>query len=221
MTNYLGKPKPGSAPIYLLRHGDSRPDGVKRYVGRTDHPLNATGRTQTERWRTELSGIPFRRFFCSTLIRSDETARIIRGDSGVSVTALPDLCEISMGQWDGVPMEEIRRSFPEEYRRRGADPAGHAPPGGESFIDLRGRVVPFFTRLLRDEEGPILVVGHAGVNRVILCHLLGMPLDNIFRLGQDYGCMNIIARETGTCRVEVVNFRPWFGFPVDRDPLLK
>jgi len=219
MSNHMGKL--GNTAVFLLRHGDSRQDGVRRYVGRTDHPLNATGRAQAERWRLELSGIPFRRFFCSTLVRSEETARIIRGDRGVTVTTLPDLGEISLGEWDGLPMEEVRRSFPEEYRKRGVDPAGHAPPGGESFVELRHRVVPIFEQLLRDEQGPILVVGHAGVNRVILCHLLGMPLDNIFRLGQDYGCMNVIAREAGACRVEVMNFRPWLGFSGEQDSLLK
>ncbi|MFA7405576.1 MAG: histidine phosphatase family protein [Pelobacteraceae bacterium] len=34
--------------VYLLRHGDSRPDEVRRFIGRTDHPLNETGRAQAE-----------------------------------------------------------------------------------------------------------------------------------------------------------------------------
>jgi broad specificity phosphatase PhoE len=38
----------------------------------------------------------------------------------------------------------------------------------------------------------VLVVGHAGVNRVIICELLGMPIENIFRLRQDYGCLNVL-----------------------------
>lgn len=210
----------GCSAIYLLRHGDSRQDEVKRYVGRTDHPLNAAGRAQAERWRTELSGIPFRRFYCSALQRSEETSRIIRGNRDVAVTVLEDLGEISMGKWEDVPMKDVRRDFPDEYEKRGADPAHHRPPGGESFTELRDRVVPLFEGLL-PADGPILLVGHAGVNRVILCHLLGMPLDNIFRLGQDYGCLNAIARENGACRVEVMNHRPWLAFSGARYPLQK
>jgi probable phosphoglycerate mutase len=57
------------------------------------------------------------------------------------------------------------------------------------------------------------VVGHAGVNRVLLCHLLGMPLGNLFRLGQDYGCCNLLRRWNGFCSVRAVNLRPWM--PVD------
>ena len=27
---------------------------------------------------------------------------------------------------------------------------------------------------------------------MMLCHLLGMPLENIFRVEQDYACINIV-----------------------------
>lgn len=38
----------------------------------------------------------------------------------------------------------------------------------------------------------IVIVAHGGVNRIILCHLLGIPLENIFRIEQDFGAVNII-----------------------------
>jgi broad specificity phosphatase PhoE len=41
-------------------------------------------------------------------------------------------------------------------------------------------------------ESNIVIVAHGGVNRVILCHFLGIPLENIFRIEQDYGCVNVI-----------------------------
>jgi probable phosphoglycerate mutase len=68
--------------------------------------------------------------------------------------------------------------------------------------------------LIHRENGPILVVGHAGVNRVLLCHLLGMPLGNLFRLGQDYGCCNLIRSDNAFCSVRAVNLRPWMPVSV-------
>ncbi|WP_238492597.1 histidine phosphatase family protein [Desulfotruncus alcoholivorax] len=41
----------------------------------------------------------------------------------------------------------------------------------------------------------MLIVGHAGVNRVIISQLLGMPLKNIFQICQDYACLNILCRD--------------------------
>ena len=33
---------------------------------------------------------------------------------------------------------------------------------------------------------------HDGINRVILCHYTGMPLENIFRMEQGFACLNVI-----------------------------
>ncbi|MBI5896369.1 MAG: histidine phosphatase family protein, partial [Desulfobacterales bacterium] len=89
--------------------------------------------------------------------------------------------------------------------RRGRDLEGYRPPGGESFGDLRSRVVPAFERIIAQATANILIVGHAGVNRVILCHLLGMPLAHLFRLGQDYAGLNIIEPHAAECRVLAIN----------------
>ncbi len=42
------------------------------------------------------------------------------------------------------------------------------------------------------EQLSIAVVSHGGINRVILCHFLGIPLENIFRIEQDFAAVNII-----------------------------
>ena len=207
MTSLNGKS--GGYDIFLLRHGDSRRDGVRRYLGQSDDPLNEIGTAQAEWWGKTLSPVPFRRFYCSDLKRCRETAHHVAHGREDLITSLPGLREISMGSWEGLPMEEVKRLFPEEYANRGDDPAEYRIPGGESFSDLRDRVIPLFDELIHLENGPILVVGHAGVNRVLLCHLLGMPLGNLFRLGQDYGCCNLLRRDNAFCSVRAVNLRPW------------
>jgi len=197
--------------VLLLRHGDSRQDHLKRYVGHMDSSLNETGRAQAERLGHELAEIPFAGFYCSTLRRSRETAQHIAGKRAVGVIPVPELREISMGLWDGLSMEEVRLIFPDEYRRRGEDPAQHAAPGGESFVDLQKRIIPAFYEIMHEGEGPILIVGHAGVNRVLLAHFLGMPLGNLFRLGQDYACLNVIVSEKGLFRVHALNLTTLAG----------
>ena len=182
----------GSCTVYLLRHGDSSIDSVRRFIGQSESSLNDAGRLQAEWWRQELVGIPFSGFYCSALQRSIETTRIIAQPHHASVTIQSGLNEINLGSWDGMPISEVHRLFPQEYVLRGADLAGYCPPSGESFADLSARVVPAFEKIIQHSCGNLLIVGHAGVNRVILCHLLGMPVDNLFRLEQDYGCLNIL-----------------------------
>lgn len=182
------------ATIYLMRHGDCTQDNVKRYVGQADIPLNTVGRTQAAEWRNKLAAVPLHRIFSSDLSRSYETASIIAEGRNELVQPLPGLREIDLGRWDGMTFDEVRRSYPSEYRKRGADPVAYRTPGGECFADVAARVVPLFEQIVRGVTGNVLIVGHSGVNKVILCHILGMPLTNLFRIRQDYGCLNVLDR---------------------------
>jgi len=194
--------------LYLMCHGDSRQDDVKRYIGQTDLPLNEKGIEQAKYWQQKLSSICLCRVYCSDLRRSLETARIIVQNRQISICALPELREIYLGTWEGLPMTEVRQRFPEEYERRGENLSDYRPPTGESFSDLRTRVVPVFERIVSEMEGNILIVGHAGVNRTILCHVLGIPLGNLFRLEHQYGSLSIIARKGNSFRLRCINILP-------------
>jgi alpha-ribazole phosphatase len=191
--------------LYLVRHGDSRQDQVKRYIGRTDLPLNAVGRSQARALQKNLAEVSFKRIYSSDLRRCMETARIIAAPQGKSIRSLPAMREIDLGEWDGKSMASIRRRFPEEFQRRGLDLTGFQPPGGESFRDLQNRVVPAFQEIIGQSEGTLLLVAHAGVNRAILCHVLGQPLEDLFKIPQAFGCLNIIERRGGQLAVKALN----------------
>ena len=178
--------------VYLLRHGDCRQDAVQRYLGQADLPLNAAGRDQALAWQRELAGIELQRIFCSDLSRCYETACIVAHAQSCAVQPLAKLREIHLGAWDGLPMAEVRRLFPREYRKRGADLVSYRTPGGECFADVAARAVPLFEEIVRGASGTILIVGHSGVNLVLLSHILGLPLAHLFRLCQDYAGLNII-----------------------------
>jgi probable phosphoglycerate mutase len=194
--------------IYLLRHGETDLTGERRFVGQVDPPLNETGLEQARFWLRELVNEEFERIFCSDLIRSHRTAEIIAGDGPEKITVVPQLREIDLGAWDGLLMAAVQERFAREWKRRGEDLAGYRPPGGESFADLQGRVVPLFDELVANTSGNVLVAGHAGVHRVILCHILGLPLNNLFRLAQDYGHLSIVDYSREPRRIIALNIGP-------------
>jgi probable phosphoglycerate mutase len=191
--------------VYLLRHGDCRQDSIRRYVGQSDLPLNAEGQAQAAGWRQKLAAIPIHRVISSDLSRSLETAAIIAEGRSAPVQPLSKLREINLGGWDGLTFDEVRRFFPTEYQKRGTDLVSFRTPGGECFTDVAARVVPLFEQIVSSTTGNVLIVGHAGVNRAILCHILGMPLSNLFRIGQDYACLNVIDCNKGGMTVRGVN----------------
>ena len=158
------------------------------------------------------ASVPFARVLCSDLARSVETARHgrphFRGDHRIDLEILPELREIDLGDWECRAMADVRRDFPDQFEARGRDMAGFRPPGGESFRDLSERVIPVIETLAREVHGNVLLAGHAGVNRVILCHVLGLPLAGLFRLGQDHGCLNVISWGASGPVLRLLNLPP-------------
>lgn len=192
--------------IYLLRHGEpDLPAGGKRYIGRTDLPLSSAGREQGRRLQQFFSQINLTRIFCSHLKRSEQTARIISQGHPVQCSVVPEMGEINMGAWEGLTFEAVRHSDPRGFEQRGQDPANYQPSGGESFQQLQNRVIAVFQQIASSAKGAIVIVGHAGVNRVLLCHLLEMPLNNLFRIGQDYAAMTVIHKLGPEYRIDVLN----------------
>ncbi len=190
--------------IYLVRHGEMQSPVGKSYIGQSDPPLSAKGIVQAQRLAQELENVRPTAIWCSDLQRSWRTAEIIAERQSIRPQVRSDLREISLGQWEGLAFEEVRRVFPAEYEARGQDIVGYRPPGGENLADLSQRVIAAFAEVVALAAGDVLIVGHAGVNRAILCHILGMPLQNLFRLGQDYGCLNLVSHDESGYRVEIL-----------------
>ena len=214
--------KPGSGPhrlktrplsargqtVFLLRHGAIQSDGdAKRFIGQIDLPLADRGRQQARYWKTWLAEETLAGICCSDLGRCTETARIIAPNS-LSIEATQELREIHLGQWEGLTFAHVRQHWPAAFRQRGKNLVGFRPSGGESFADLQKRVIPACEKAVRQTDGNLLIVAHSGVNRVILCQLLGMPLGHLFRISQSPGAMNIIERRPDGYRIHLMNLSP-------------
>jgi broad specificity phosphatase PhoE/CTP:molybdopterin cytidylyltransferase MocA len=196
----------GPRTIYLARHGAiPSADTSKRFIGQLDVPLSREGRLQAERLRDVLSGMPLSAVYCSDLRRSTDTAEIIAAPHGLTCISSSRLREIALGEWEGLSHERIRRDFPAEFRERGLDIVHYRPPGGESFLDCACRVLAAFFEIIHTTRGDILVVGHAGANRVILCQVMGASMADLFGIKQGYGCLNVVQGKGRTLEVKLLD----------------
>ena len=190
-VQHIGKQPP--ARVLLVRHGAVcvSPEGA--CTGQRDVALSACGRRQIARLGALVAGEEVAAVYASDLQRSRDSALLLAEPYGLPVVCAPELREISLGCWEGMMPEQIAACRPEEFAGYQQDPAGYRPFGGESFQDVHTRAVPFFTHLATCHRGQtILVVAHGGVNRVLLCHVLGMPLAQLRRFEQSYACLNCI-----------------------------
>lgn len=179
--------------LYLVRHGQVADGHTQRYHGNNDIGLSEQGVRQLERLGEQLKSAPLAAVYASDLSRALEGAAILCRGREFSPRGVPEFREIHFGVWEGLSFGEIVERYPQELQARCADPAAYRIPGGESLMDVRERVLPKLKELLARHEGQgVALVAHAGVNRVILSDALGLPLNHLFRLDQNYGCLNII-----------------------------
>jgi probable phosphoglycerate mutase len=191
--------------IYLLRHGRIEQTEPRRFIGQRDLPLSPAGEAQALDMAGMLAAVRFSRIFSSPLTRALQTAAPIAARQRQPVTAIPGLAEISLGQWEGFSVEEVRLRFPGGYEERGRALASFRPPDGESFHDLALRAFPCFAGLVENHPGPLLIVAHAGINRVLLSRIQGLPLAGLLSIPQDYCCLNIIRWQGGRWQIDAVN----------------
>ena len=105
----------------------------------------------------------------------------------------PELRELCFGDWEGLSVSEVESKYPDQLEERMKNIEGFQVNGGETFRQLQERVVPRFEEIVAEHPNEqIAVVCHGGVNRVILSHLLEIPIKRIFRVKQDYAALNII-----------------------------
>ncbi len=192
--------------IYLIRHGETPQASPRRFIGQRDLPLTDRGKEQMARLAPLLAAHFVERVVCSPLQRCRDSGRIIGLRLGCRPDLEPAFKEICLGDWEGLRVGDVRARFPGSYEARGRDIAGFRPSGGESFNDLQQRVWPAFTALAQQTQAATAIIAHAGVNRVLLCTLLDIPLANLLRLDQGFGCVNIIETVKDGYRIKGINY---------------
>jgi len=179
--------------IYLIRHGQVEGHEERRYNGQTDVTLTDLGVEQYHQLENRLSDSHISACYSSDLLRCRTGADIICEQFGIQPVHRRELRELNIGIWEGLTWQEIQSRWPEEWQARLEDLVQYRVEQGENLLDLEARVMPLVREVLsRHREEEILLVGHGGVNRIILLSAIGAPLKAMFNIEQNYGCLNII-----------------------------
>jgi alpha-ribazole phosphatase len=197
--------------LVLARHGATDHNIERRYTGQTDAPLSPLGLRQAAALAARLAGERFDLILCSDLARARQTAAPIARRLDAPLRFDPDLREIAMGRWEGQTHAELAAADPEALAAWQTDPEGHAPPGGETTLQLRDRTVRALDRCRSDHpDGAVLWITHGGVIGVLLCHLLRIGLEHRWRFRRDNAALTeadvaadyaILMRLNDTCHL--------------------
>jgi len=193
--------------IYLIRHGEVVGFETPSYNGHADVALTERGVAQYHQLKERLADAGITACYSSDLSRCVTGARIICGGMEIEPVLKSELRELNIGIWEGMTWNEIARQYPDQWQARLDNLVNYRVPGGENLLDLAARALPLLRRIVATHRGEnVLVVGHGGMNRVLLLDAIGAPLSALFNIEQRYACVNIVDYyEDGKAVVNLLN----------------
>jgi alpha-ribazole phosphatase/probable phosphoglycerate mutase len=190
--------QPQITTIDLIRHGE--PQGGVLIRGWQDDPLSEQGWTQMREAVAEHR--PWDQIVCSPLARCYDFARELEQSLDIPLSVDERLKELGFGQWEGRDPKRLYQESPEAVSNFWKNPVEFPPPDGEPMTLFQSRVESAWQDIQIYHQGHhVLLVGHGGVNRMIIGKVLGIPLSHLFRMEIPYAAISRICIEQGTPRL--------------------
>ncbi|MBE9129964.1 histidine phosphatase family protein, partial [Coleofasciculus sp. LEGE 07081] len=204
-TAHLGQPlptlRPGSQGLRLLlvRHGETEWNRVSRFQGGIDVPLNNNGRQQAQKVATFLQDVPLDFAVTSPMLRPKETAEmILQHHLTIQLELQAQLREIDHGLWEGKLESEIQQEYGDLLHQWKVSPATVQMPDGENLQQVWDRATTAWNALVKEKAASVgelktgLIVAHDAINKVILCHVLGLSPESFWSIKQGNGGVSVI-----------------------------
>lgn len=189
-----------SLTLHLLRHGQTTFSRANAFCGSgLDPELTEDGAAMANCVANYYrDSVAWAGIYASTLRRATLTAAPLCEALEIEPELRDDLQEIAYGAWEGQSVEAVNRDYHDDYIRWSADPAWHAPTGGEPAVAIARRASRVVEEI-RDvyADGNVLVVSHKATIRILLCSLLGIDVGRFrYRLACPVGSISVVEFST-------------------------
>src|SRR3954453_2765979 len=156
--------------LIVVRHGQTDNNARGLLLGRSDPPLDDTGRAQASAVAAALvTRSRDARIVSSPLARTRETAAIIARDEPIAIDQR--WIELDYGTFEGTPVLDVPA---DTWARWRTDP-DFAPEGGETLVSLGCRVTEACGALLAEAaERDVIVVTHVSPVKAAVVWALGV-----------------------------------------------
>lgn len=161
--------------IALIRHGETKGNLEKRYIGVTDDEITPSFARKLKEAKAAFRYPETEKVFVSPMRRCIQTAEIIY--PGIPICIEEDLKECDFGQFENKNYQELTEN---KAYQRWIDSGGNSPfPGGESVDGFRMRTVNQFFTIIRACEGGnnaagnIAIVAHGGTIMAVMSYFIG------------------------------------------------
>jgi broad specificity phosphatase PhoE len=182
--------------LYLVRHGESEAN-IQHIISNRQSPFGLTsrGKGQANALAENLKDIPITAIYSSPVLRARETAEILSQKFHIQYQITEALREYDCGILEEKSDEESWKLHGEiaedwtlnhNYLRK--------PEGGETFLDIQNRFLPFIESLKHGNDEHILLIGHGGLFHLMLPLIL-TNIDNHFVKSHGLGHIDCVIAE--------------------------
>jgi probable phosphoglycerate mutase len=163
--------------IFIVRHGETEFNKLNIVQGSgVDMAINEQGLAQAQKFYEWYKNHPFQHIFISALQRTYQSVQPFI-ESGIPYTVLPQLNEISWGDFEGKQQTDTQRTlYWETVAQWNAGNLQAKIPNGESPLELQARQREVLHHLFDNPHEHVLVCMHGRAMKSFLCLLLNKPL---------------------------------------------
>jgi probable phosphoglycerate mutase len=189
--------------IFIVRHGETEWNRLKKQQGHLDSPLTELGVRQAEALAGGLYGRGIEIIFSSDLGRALRTAEIINNKLSVEIIQDAGLRERNLGIMENLSKKEFNEKYPEEFEKFISGDPNYILPNGESRRQRYNRINKCIGKIVNKNTGKIIaIVTHGGALHSLFCKVLNIPLIEPRRIALFNASINIFSIIDGVWRLD-------------------
>lgn len=174
--------------LYIVRHGETEWNVIKRFQGQLNTPLTEKGIKKLKETGKKLENVLFDEVYTSELGRTVASAEIILNENNgyknnkLELQKLAELNEVYFGVWQGLTYEEVFLKYPEEGNNYFYNVKNYKAENveAEKLEDALERFLKGINKILDSHEsGNILVVTHGTVFEMFMNYVANNSIFDI------------------------------------------
>ena len=179
--------------LHLIRHGQTNWNEERRAQGQSESKLTKKGKEQALALKEKISHITFDQIFCSSSLRTRQTAELIFPNQALNIEYLDSLKEIFLGSWEGRLYKDIEVANPESHNHFWEEPHLFDLRGAETFYQLQERAVSTVQKIAKNSASKkVVIVSHGALIKSLLCDAERKPIKELWSPPRMHNCAHSI-----------------------------
>tara|TARA_B100000945_G_scaffold125857_1_gene100150 strand:- start:199 stop:813 length:615 start_codon:yes stop_codon:yes gene_type:complete len=179
--------------LHLIRHGQTNWNEERRAQGQSESKLTKKGKEQALALKEKISHITFDQIFCSSSLRTRQTAELIFPNQALNIEYLDSLKEIFLGSWEGRLYKDIEVANPESHNHFWEEPHLFDLRGAETFYQLQERAVSTVQKIAKNSTSKkVVIVSHGALIKSLLCDAERKPIKELWSPPRMHNCAHSI-----------------------------